>query len=315
VDIATFDHKEHKLLLGDSTPSGEDIYAMLAGDPKVFTIAEYNKTSIDKGLNDLRDKRLLTMNPDNVSRVTVQKKAQTIEFARIKDGWQILKPQPLRADSFAVDEFVRSIADARMDLSGNQGSGGASEFAQATPVATVTLTGNQGTQTLDVRKDKDDYYARSSTVEGAYTVDASLGTSLGQSLEDFRNKKIFDFGYEDPGKIEVHEGPKSRFFMRNNADWWSNGTKMDSEAVESLVDKLRDLTSTSFPKSGFSKAVIEVIVTSGEGKEVEKVLISKAGDHYVAERENEPALYQLSASDVSGLTDAVNAIKPAKAAK
>lgn len=315
VDIATSDHKQRQLLFGDSTPSGGDIYAIIAGDPRVFTIAEYSKTSIDKGLNDLRDKRLLTIGPDNVSRMTLEKKGQTIEFVRIKDGWQILKPEPLRADSFAVDELARSVADARMDLSGSNNNDAATEFGQGTPVATVALTGDHGVQTLELRKNKDDYLAKSSVVDGAYKVDASLGTTLDQSLNDFRNKKLFDFGFEDPSKLEIHEGQKSWFLARNGNDWWFNGKKIDSAAVESLVEKLRDLSATGFPSSGFSSAEIEVTVTSGQGKQVENVLISKSGDHYIARRSNEPALYQLNSSDVNDITAAADAIKPAATAK
>ncbi len=315
VDIATSDHKQRELLLGDETPAGEDVYAMLAGDPRVFTIAAYGKTGIDKGLNDLRDKRLLTIEPDRVSRITLEKKGQTIEFARIKDGWQILKPEPLRADSFAVDELARSVADARMNLSGGKDDDAAAKFGQGTQVATVTLNGDQVAQTLELRKEKDDYFAKSSAVDGAYKVDASLGTTLSQSLDDFRSKKLFDFGFEDPSKVEMHEGLKSWFLARSGNDWWSNGRKMDSTIVESLVEKLRDLTATGFPASGFGRADIEVTVTSSQGKQAEDVLISKSGGHDIAKRDSEPALYQLNSSDVNDITAAAEAIKPVAAAK
>lgn len=315
VDIATSDRKQRQLLLGDATPAGGDVYAMLSGDPRVFTIAEYNKTGIDKGLNDLRDKRLLTIEPDKISRITFEKKGQTIEFARIKDGWQILKPQPLRADSFAVDEFARSVAEARMDLSGSQNNDATTKFGQGTPVGTITLIGDHGAETLELRKNKDDYFAKSSAIEGIYKVDASLGTTLNQSLNDFRNKKLFDFGFEDPGKLEIHEGQKSWYLMRNGNDWWSNGKKMDSTAVESLVEKLRDLSATGFPTAGFSSPSMEVAVTSGNGKRTEKVLIAKSGENYIAKRDDDPSLYQLSASDVNDLTAAAEAIKPANASK
>lgn len=314
VDIETSDHKQRRLMLGDSTPAGDDVYAMLGGDHRVFTIASYDKTSIDKGLNDLRDKHLLTVDPDKVSRVTFDKKGQTIEFARIRDGWQILKPAPLRADSFAVDELVRGVADARMDLNGSK-SDAAAEFAKGTPVATVSLTGARGTETLELRKNEDDDYARSSALPGIYKVDSILDSTLSQSLNSFRNKKLFDFGFEDPNKIELHEGSRVWFLSRNGTNWWSNGTKMDGAAIESLVDKLRNLAATGFPTSGFSSAAIQVMVTSAGGKQVEKVSISKSGDHYLAKRDNEPSLYQLSASDVSDLTAAINAIKPTAIAK
>jgi hypothetical protein len=44
---------------------------------------------------------------------------------------------------------------------------------------------------------------------------------------------------------------------------------------------------------------------------VEKVLISKDGDHYVAKREGEPALYQLDPVAVTGLEKAAEDMKPA----
>ena len=42
----------------------------------------------------------------------------------------------------------------------------ASLFATAAPVATAKVTAESGTQELQVRKNKDDYYAKSSAVEG-----------------------------------------------------------------------------------------------------------------------------------------------------
>ena len=64
----------------------------------MFTIASYTKTSIDKSPNDLRDKRLLTVDFDKISQVELVAKKQEIEFGRNKDEWQIVKPKPLRAD-------------------------------------------------------------------------------------------------------------------------------------------------------------------------------------------------------------------------
>ncbi|HEY6489970.1 MAG: DUF4340 domain-containing protein [Terracidiphilus sp.] len=311
LNVTLKDHKDHKLLLGDDTPAGSDIYAMLTGDPRIFTIASYTKTSVDKGLNDLRDKRLLTVQPDKVSRVSLEKKGQAIEFARTKDGWQILKPNPLRADAFAVDEFVRSVTDARMDLNAKDNEHPATDFAKATPLATVTLTGNQGPQMLTVRKNKDDYFAKSSIVDRVYKVDSSVGTALSKSLDDFRNKKLFDFGFETPSKIEFHAGSKSWFLTHSGNDWWSNGKKMEGAAVDALVENLRNLTAASFPDSGFTTPAIEATVTSSDGKQKETVLIANSG---TAKRDKEPALYQLAPSTVTNLTNSFNALKPAASA-
>jgi uncharacterized protein DUF4340 len=315
VDISEKDNKSQKLLIGDDTPVGGSVYAMLAGDPRVFTIASYNKSSIDKSLNDLRDKRLLTVNSDKISRLELVRKTQTIEFGRNKDEWQILKPIPLRADSYEVGELVRKLTDAKMGLSGSDNKGAASGFAGATPVATAKVTDQSGTQELQVRKSKETYYARSSVVDGAYKVDADLGKALDKSLDDFRNKKLFDFAYDEPDKIEMHSGPKAYFLTRSGEDWWSNGKKMDPESVQTLILQLRDLAAGKFPDSGFTNPEIFATVTSGSGKRIEKVEIAKSGDHYVAKRENEPALYQIDSSAIDDLQKAADGLKPAAVPK
>jgi Domain of unknown function (DUF4340) len=187
VDISGKGHAPQQLLLGDETPAGGNVYAALAGDPRVFTIASFSKTSLDKSLNDLRDKSLLTLSPDKVSRIEVLKKPEEMEFDRTKDGWQMLKPKPAPADSFAVNDLVHSLTGAKMDLSA--ASDDAAEFARGTVVATAKLTGDAGVQTLEVRKSKTDYYAKSSVVSGTYKVDSALGQALDKKPEDFQSKQ------------------------------------------------------------------------------------------------------------------------------
>jgi hypothetical protein len=327
VDIASKDGKSRKLLIGDDTPAGNAVFATTAGDPRVFTIASYTKTSIDKSPSDLRDKRLLTADFDKISQVELDAKKQSIEFGRNKDAWQILKPRPLRADNFTVEDLVRRLKDAKMDLSAINADEKktASAFSSGAPVATAKVTDAAGTQELQIRKSKDDYYAKSSAVAGVYKVANDLGQALDKNLDDFRNKKLFDFGFDEPNKVELHDGSKAYFLTKGGPDWWSNGKKMDDSSVQALIDKVRDLSASKFVDSGFTTPVIDLAVTSNDGKRTEKVLISKSGDTYIAKRENEPSLYQLdskpveelqkSAADVKLAPEPKPADKPAPAQK
>jgi hypothetical protein len=314
-DITEKDNKTQKLLIGDERPTGSAVYTMLAGDPRIFTMASYHKTSIDKSLNDLRDKRLLTVSVDKVSRLELIRKNQEIEFGRNKDEWQILKPKPLRADSSQVGELVGKLAEARMDLNGSDKdlAEATSSFARATPVATAKVTDQSGTQELQIRKSKDTYYAKSTAVEGAYKIDSSLGQAVDKGLDDFRNKKVFDFGFSEPTKIEMHSGTKAYFLSKSGPDWWSNGKKMDAGSTQDFVSKLRDLTADKFVESGFANPSIDIAVTSDEGKRVDKVFISKSGDNYIAKHESESTLYQLDASSVDALKKSADEIKPVAA--
>ena len=316
VDVSEKDGQSQKLLLGDDTPASGGAYAMLAGKPQVYTLASYNKSSLDKGLNDLRDKRLLPANADKVSRVELLRNGQDLEFGRNKDEWQILKPRPLRADSTQVSDLVRQLTEAKMDVSAASGKEAESAFRKGSRLAVAKITDEAGTQELEVRKDKDTYYGRSSAVAGVYKVDSEVGKAVDKGLDDFRSKKLFDFGYDQPNKIDLRS-TKSYALARSGTseDWWLNGKKMDAASVDSLVSKLRDLSADKFPESGFSNPTIDVTVTSQDGKRTEKVEIAKSGDGYIAKRENEPALYHLGASSVDDLVKAADELKPATSGK
>ena len=314
IDVTYKDNKTQKLLIGDNTPTNNGAFAKLESDPRVFTIATYTRANINKSANDLRDKRLLTSNFDKISQIELIAKKQDIAFGRDKQQWQIVKPKPLRADDFQVEELQRKLKEAKMDLGSSAPDEKkiASAFAAATPVATAKVTDSSGTQELQVRKNKDDYYAKSSAVPGVYKVTSDLGQGLDKSVDDFRSKKLFDFGFDDPNKIEVHDVGKSYLLTRSGENWSSaDGKKMDLPAVQSLIDKLRYLTSTKFPDSGFTTPTVDATVTSGDGKRVEQVQIAKVGDRYIARRANEPALYEIDPAGVTDIEKAAADLKPA----
>jgi hypothetical protein len=314
VDVTEKDNKTQRLLIGDNTPAGNAAYVALAGDPRVFTLANYSKTSLDKSAKDLRDKRLLVFEQDKLSRVELSAKKVDMEFGRNKEQWQIVKPKPLRADDSKVEELIRKLGDAKMDLSASEQDQkkAAAGFSSGTAVATAKVTDASGTEELQVRKNKDDYYAKSSAVEGVYKVGSDLGSALDKNVDDFRNKKLFDFGFTDPEKIELHEAAKAYFLTKGGSDWFSgDGKKVDAMGAEALVGKVRDLAASKFVDSGFGAAEVEVTASSNGGKSVEKVSIAKDGDHYVAKREGEPALYQLDPVEVTGLEKAAQDMKPA----
>jgi hypothetical protein len=314
VDVTERDNKTQKLLIGDNTPAGNAVYVALAGDPRVFTLATYSKTSLDKSAKDLRDKRLLVFEQDKLSRVELSAKKQDIEFGRNKDQWQIVKPKPLRADDSKVEELIRKLGDAKMDLtaSDDDQKKAAAAFNSGSAVAIAKVTDASGTEELQVRKNKDNYYAKSSAVEGVFKVGNDLGTALDKAVDDFRNKKLFDLGFTDPEKIELHDGAKAYFLTKGGSDWFSaDGKKVDAIGAEGFVEKVRDLSASKFVDSGFDAAVLEVIATSNGGKTIEKVSVAKDGDHYVAKREGEPALYQLDPVVVTGLEKAAEDLKPA----
>lgn len=319
VDVVTKNKETKKVLVGDDTPAGEDVYVAVAGDPRVYTAASYVKTSLNKSLLDLRDKRLLPVESSSVTTMDLTRKGQEIGFGRVQNGWQIQKPKPYRTDTFQVDDLLDQATRAKWDPATSV-EDATKDFAKATPVATLQLTGSGGRETLEVRKKDNNYYAKSSAIAGVYQIDSTvapaLAEALGRGLDDFRNKQLFDFGYSDPDKIEYEAGSTHVTLTHRGNDWYSNGQKMDTDSVEQMVTALRDLAAAKFVDSGYAKPDIEVTVTSDGGKKVGKVGIETAKDGSgIAKREDGPSLYSLDSVTLEGLTSAVKGLKPASAKK
>ena len=306
VQIVRKDGKSNHLLIGDDTLNGSGAYAKLANDAKVVTVGSFTKTSLDKRPDDLRDKRVLTFDSDKLSRVELTAKGPVIEFGKNgQNEWQIVKPRPLRADGSAVDGLVTKLKDAKMDLAETEA---AKKFAAAGKVATVTVTDAGGTQTLEVRRDKDkNVFAKSSAVEGLYKVNGDLADALEKSVDDFRNKKLFDFGFSDPSKVEV----QGKGYTKAGDKWTANGKNMDNLGVQNLIDKLRDLAATKFAEKGGGEPIVVASVVSNSGKRNEKVSISKQGTQYFAQRDGEPSIYELDSKVVDDLQKAAADVKEA----
>ncbi len=313
------DNKTRQLLIGDEVPTGSGFYARVEGDPRVFTIASYNKTTLDKSANDLRDKRLLTFDSDKLTRLELAAKGQDVEFGKNnQNDWQILKPKPMRADGGQVEELIRKLHDAKMDtsVSADDAKKAAAAFGSGTQVAVAKVTDAAATEQLTVKKDKDkNYYARSSVVEGVYKIGSDLGDALDKSADDFRNKKMFDFGWSDPSKIDVRDGAKAAIYAKSGDKWMAGGKEMDPSTMQAVVDKLRDLQAVKFPDKGFTTPVLEIGVTSNDGKRVEKVALSKTGNDWFAKRENEPSIYQVDSKAVEELQKAIASVKEASPKK
>jgi hypothetical protein len=319
VTISRKDGKSQKLLVGDESPAAGGNFVKLDGDARVFTIASYNKSSLDKTPRDLRDKRLLTFDSEKLTRVELTAKWQTIELGKnAQNEWQIIKPQPFRADGGQVEELIRKLKEARMDavVTAEEEKKAASAFFTAAPVAVARVTDAAGTQQLEVRRNKDkDCYARSSVVAGMHKVASDLGDGLDKGLDDLRNKKLFDFGFSDPSKVEIRDGARQASYQKLPDKWMSGSTQVDATTVNALLDKLRDLTATKFVDRGFTTPLFEAAVTYGDGKRIEKVLISRLGASCFARRENEPAIYELDAKAVDELQRSAAEVKPYQAPK
>ncbi len=283
-----------ELQIGGDVPVGSLVYARMGSAGKIYAIASSTKTALDKTVEDLRDKRLLTFDSNKVKTVELASTKGDFVFQKNASGdWQIVKPEAYRADNFQVEDLVKKLGEAKM----TDTAGAADGFAMGTRVATAKVTDDSGVQTLEIRKNKEDYYARSNAVKGTWKVNTDVGAAVAKTLDDFRNKKLYDFAFSDPSRVDIAQNGSTATYLRSGTDWKLNGQKMDAGKMQSLIDKLRDLTATKISNSPFPATTFSITVVS---KGTERVDFAKTSTGYLAKRENNPAVYEM---DPSGIDD------------
>jgi hypothetical protein len=226
----------------------------------------------------------------------------------------VRSPADLRGDTSKMETIVEKLRTSTMDPSTSdvEMKKDASLFASGSPIASIKASDASGSQELQIRKTKDGYYAKTTAMDGVYKVPNELGDAINKDAEDFREKQVFDFGEVDPEKVELHDGSKAYFLTRSGEDWWEDGKKMDALSVQDFLRSIRTLTAAKFGTNGFSSPAISLVVTSNDGKRVEKVDVAKTGSGYVAKRGDGPALYEPDAKTIEDLQKAAAGLKQAE---
>ena len=308
----TTDSKPPKftLLLGDDTPTSGGIYAQVAGNPRVVTLASYLKSNLEKTLFDLRDRRALTLEADQLQKMQVDSKGKKWTLAKNPEGvWDLVLPPPVRADRFAVDGLINQLRGLNMQSIAAEDKKNPAAYGFGSPELRLELTGPGGTQTLEIgKKDKegDRYFAMNSALAPVFTLNSSFLTDFEKDPADLRSKDLFSYSSFDAKRLEI-DSPKGRsVFEQQKDNQWKQtegGSKtIPSAKMDNVLSRLRDLRASTFPKGsdlaqfGLTKPMFRFTVRFGEKNQTETLEVSKAGDHVYARLATDPSACEVSKS-------------------
>lgn len=318
VEVAT-DSKpaQFTLLLGDDTPTSGGVYAQVAGSPRVVTLASWEKSSLEKKLFDLRDKRAVTLEPDHLQRIEVESKGKRLTLVKNPEGvWDLVLPPAVRADHFAVDGMVNQLRNVSMQNVVAEDKKKAGQYGFGTPALKLKLTGPNGSQTIALgKKDGSNYDAINSALDPIFTLGADFLTQFQKDPAGLRDKDLFSFSTFEAKRVEV-DAPKGHRVLDKQKDKWrqtSPSAKDEpTEKVENLLDRLRGLRADSFPKGtdlaafGLTKPAYKFQIQSGEKNQTETVEAAKSGDHVYARRPTDPVPSELSKTALDDIEKALN---------
>jgi Domain of unknown function (DUF4340) len=307
------------LKLGDETPTSGGIYAQVAGNPRVVKLASYLESSLEKKLFDLRDKRAVTIDFDQLKRLEVVSKKNSYTLVKNPEGvWDLVLPPAVRADHFAVDGLVNQLRNLSMKSIVSEDKTNSGKYGFIAPTLTVALTGPEVSQTLALgrqdEKDGGSYYAENSALSPVFTLNSSLLTQLDKQPADLRDKDLFSFSSLDAKNLRI-ETPGGRRVLALQKDKWKqtapSAKDVSRDKMDDLLGDLRDLRAESFPKgltlaaAGLNHPAYRFEVEFGDKNQKEIVEVSKVKDHLYARRSTDPLPSELSKDALDSIQKAL----------
>jgi hypothetical protein len=300
VEFKTSDGKTGKLLLGDATVTGGNLYAKKNDEPAVILIGQYHEASLNKSTFDLRDKRIVKIDRSTVDGADVTVDGKTIDLTKANGDWTMHKPIVARADASVSEGLVGHVESAEMKsvASTAPSPDDLKKFGLDKPQATVNLRMGSAKVTFLVGGKSEDgnVYVKDASKPDVYTIDGAAAEDFKKPFEDYRKKELFDFRAFNATRVEVTREGKTLTLERvkaqkeGEADSWKRLTPTagdaEREKVESFLAGLADIRAVSFVdnKGVAPGTALTVVAKFDEGKKEERVTFGKQGDAAYAAR-------------------------------
>jgi hypothetical protein len=312
------DQKEfQRLLVGDKTPTGGDLFAKRSDENRVILVASFLDSIFNKTPFELRDKIVLDFERDKAEGVEVVSGATTTQFTRNGTDWRIVRPVTARADYAAAEGLLTRLSSTNMLKVVSEG-GDLATYGLDRPATTATVIIGSSRASLLIGRMADDggYYAKDANRPMVFAVEQALVTDLTKDVREFRRKDLFDSRSFSATRVELQRPGATAAFERTDAGGqttWKNasGATVETARIDETLTKLSNLRADSFQPvahPSLKTPALTVVVRFDENK-TETVTFARSGSEVYASRMDEPGSARVDAAAFDEAVKAADAMK------
>jgi Domain of unknown function (DUF4340) len=308
--------QDHRLLVGQKTPSGSDLYAKLPDKPRVFLISSYLDSTFNKSPFDLRDKTIIKIDHDKVDSIDITSADHTVKLAKSGSDWRLKAPVDARADFSTVEGILGRLNTGQMKAIAAPNATDMKEYGLDKPSLTVTLGSGSSQAGLAIGKAAAEgtTYARDLSRPMVFSVENSLVDELKKPVDDFRVKDIFDARAFNTTRVEAVRNGQTIAFEKAGDKWKQVAPvakDADATKVDALTSALTGARATGFVEktSALDKPELAVTMKYDEGKKQERVVFGRQGSDAFARRDPDVGAAKIDAATLDGIIKALDALK------
>jgi Domain of unknown function (DUF4340) len=315
---AAGDKDYRRLFIGEKSPTGSDLFAKRNDDKRVFLVAAYQETTLNRSTFELREKTLLKFEREKVDGIDLNAGSQAVQLTKDNTDWKITRPLQVRADYGAVEGLIGRLQTAAMKsiVADKATPAELKKYGLDKPAASVDVKIGSAKATLLLGSKAEDntVYARDAAKEMVVTIDSMLADELKKGADEYRRKDIFEFRPYNASRVELTRAGQTVAFEKakgqgNDApDKWRrvspNPADADKDKIDSLLSRLSNMRAASFvdasaagAKAGVNMPALTVLAKFDDGKKEERVTFGKVDTDVFAARPGEPGAAKVDAND------------------
>ncbi len=221
IEIETKDNKKVKFFVGLNTPVGFSVYTATSNADTVYTGSQYIATSTAKTLFDLRDKKVLSGSPSDITAVKLTTKSgaklESLNLVQNDGKWTIQGPSTTPGDNVSIKNYLEDVFGIKAEEFFDHPSKELlSSLSDKNLLAKLELSKKDTPISLTVSQVKDAFYAQVSGITAVFKVPTDARSKILKTAKDLRDKKIFSFGSSDVTKVTID----GESFAKVATDWY-----------------------------------------------------------------------------------------------
>ena len=213
-EIALKDKSTVELRIGKTVE--KEVYGKLQGSDEIFTMADYTARGIRKGLDDVRNRKVLGLSPGMVDEVRFH--ASKTVLKREIDGWKMPSHGALPLSQSQVQSFLQDVEGWTVTGFASASEAESKGLGAASRPEKITIRHN-GTDTVllvGAAQDEVHWAMREGTDQEIWKLTSFMADKLrGKSAEDFRVREIFSFGRDDLARVDLVHSNQTLVIERN----------------------------------------------------------------------------------------------------
>ncbi len=251
--ILVHDGKADTLFVGEETPTGSFVFARKNGLPEVFLTTTSLQSNIQKSLFDVRNKKVLRFDVNNIKELVITNRKGTIELFKAGADWMIKGKNNVSGDISEIIKLTNRLNSETAKEFVDENPADLQKYGLTSPAfkINILLGEDKAKATLFIGKDiHDKYYAKDDSRKPVFLVDSAFVNLFNVAENDLRSKDIVQFTQSTIDKIELDYARQTIICEKDTANNWlvvaPDSGAAKSYKITSLLSDLSSLKAEEF---------------------------------------------------------------------